>query len=123
MADNQYKSAVPTQEVKLSNGEKLVIYKYLTIGESRDLQRIFLKGGNFDVNKQEFLAMSGEVFLEVQDTALSFLAKEVIRGEEKFDFSQEWFNALSIEDGTKVIDAITDITNAAQAVGTDEKKA
>ena len=115
------KSNIPTREVKLSTGETVHLYTYLTIGESRQLQKTLLAGGKLDLKEGQLEEVSPALYMDMQDQALTFLVKNITKAEEVKPFSMDWLNSLSIEDGNKVYDVVNDVVQSSQMAG-DEKK-
>lgn len=73
----------PTTEVVLKTGERVILFEYLSLGETREIQKTILKDQRVDMSSQEInlrdLPISA--LLEQQDQALRFLLKQVISPE------------------------------------------
>ena len=117
------KKEIPTREVKLSTGEVVVIYNYMTTGDSRKLQRLMLEKGKFDPQTGDIVNLPVSVFLEMQDAAAKILIKEIKDGEGgAMSFSQEWLDNLPIKDGNKVYDTLNEITQEATMLPEEKKE-
>lgn len=115
---------IPTIELKLpKTGCIAVLRQYLTIGQSRDLQRILLSEGSFNTETNKFENFSTKTFLIMQDKAAEFLIKEYKdeKGEVK-TFSQEWLSSLPVDDGSLVYEKINELTNASTLTKEAKKK-
>ena len=113
MNDVNTRSEVPLSELELpKTGAKVVLYEYLTIGQSRELQRILMAKGSFNVETSKMDNLSTEAILDVQDKAAEFLVKEVkTKAGETIPFSQDWLYNLPIEDGNLIYNKITELMN------------
>ncbi len=112
---NDVRSEIPLSELDLpKTGSKVVIYEYLTIGQSRELQRILMVKGSFNAETSKMENLSTEAILEVQDKAAEFLVNEIkIKTGETIPFTREWLYNLPIEDGNIVYNKITELMNPA----------
>lgn len=110
-------------ELKLPESESVVMMrKQLTIGQSRELQRILLRGGKLDIAAGSIGEISGEVYMDMQDTAASFLITEIKdKDGNSHQFSNEWLFGLSSKDGDAVYEKINQITSES-TLGSQERK-
>ena len=121
MSDN-LKSNIPTHELKLSNGDIVVFYDYLTTGESRQLQKLLLTGGKFNAETGKIEDLPIDQFLDIQDKSAESVIKEVKIGEvEPVAFSQDWLNSLPVEIGNEVYEEVNRITQVSN-LAKEEKK-
>lgn len=122
MSDVQAEIAL--QELKLpKTGYTVVLAPYLTTGQSRELQRVILEGGNFDPDTGKIGKMSVDSFLKMQDKAAQFLIKEVKNKEgisQPFDF--DWLSNLPIDDGNLVYEKINKLTQQSTLAQEAKKK-
>jgi len=111
---NDAKNGIPLLEVQLPvSGYTVVIYQYLTTGESRELQKIMLEGGTFNPEAGKIENMPVDTFLKMQDKAAEFLIKEIKNKDGASQpFSFEWLYNLPVTDGNLVYDKINEITGA-----------
>lgn len=122
MTEVNLKANVPTHEVSLENGDVVVLYDYLTTGESRQIQKLLLEKGEFDPQSQEIKNLPLAVFFESQEKAASFVIKEVkVSGGDAKPFSPEWLDNLPQAIGDVVYEEINKITNMSQ-LASDKKK-
>ena len=121
MSDN-LKSNIPTHELKLSNGDIVVFYDYLTTGESRQLQKLLLAGGKFNAETGKIEDLPIDQFLDIQDKSAESVIKEVKVGDaDAVAFSQDWLNALPVEIGNEVYEEVNRITQVSN-LAKEEKK-
>lgn len=93
-----------TIELKLEQSKKTVVMKkYLTTGQSRELQRLLLSKGTFNATDSKFENIPPQVYLDMQDTALKFLVIEIrdVEGN-SFPYTKEAIDELPIKDGNVV---------------------
>ncbi|MFA5014027.1 MAG: hypothetical protein WC549_00605 [Actinomycetota bacterium] len=114
MSDTSLKANIPTLEVKLDNGETVVMYKYLTTGEFREVQKMMLKGGNFNAETGKMENLSPEIYMEAQDKTAGFLIKTINKEDEVKSYSQEWLSNLLIDDGNKIYDQVNKAIQSSQ---------
>lgn len=121
MADN-FKNSIPVEELVLSNGDTVVFYKYLTTGESREMQRMILGGGTFNVAAGKINDLQSTIVLDMQDKGASFLVKEVKHKDGVVEpFTQLWLDHLPLEDGNKVYDKVNQLNQVSQLTPTEKK--
>lgn len=103
---------IPTVEVKLpETGVTVKIRKYLTTGQSRELQKIILKGGKFDAQQGTFSDLDPVTFMEMQDKATELLIIEYTdKAGATSPFNQEWLYNLPGKDGQVLYEEINKIT-------------
>ena len=122
MAENNLKIAIPTHELKLSSGDIVVFYDYLTTGESRQLQKLLLAGGKFNAETGKIEDLPIDQFLDIQDKSAESVIKEVKVAEaDAVDFSQDWLNSLPVEVGNEVYEEVNRITQVSN-LAKEEKK-
>lgn len=111
-------------ELKLpETGYTVVINKTLTIGQSRELQKILLSGSEFNPQTAKLEKLPVDVFLKMQDRATELLIKEVRdKNGKTFPFSQEWLFNLPVRDGNLIYEEINKITGAAALTPERKKK-
>ena len=122
MAENNLKTAIPTHELKLSSGDIVVFYDYLTTGESRQLQKLLLAGGKFNAETGKIEDLPIDQFLDIQDKSAESVIKEVKVGDaDAVAFSQDWLNSLPVEVGNEVYEEVNRITQVSN-LAKEEKK-
>ncbi|MHA1842393.1 MAG: hypothetical protein ACTSYW_10505 [Candidatus Heimdallarchaeota archaeon] len=110
-------------ELKLpKTGYIVVISPFLTIGQSRELQKILLGKAEIDPTTAQLKKIPVETFLEMQDKAAELLIKEIKKGDKSQPFSKEWLSNLPVEDGNLIYDKINEITGAATLTPERKKK-
>lgn len=83
--------------------DRVKIRPYMTIGQSRRLQKFLLSKGSFDMESGKLTNITPDAVLEMQDMAAEFLITGVIReGTPEVPFSREWLDNLPFEDGQLV---------------------
>ena len=121
MADD-LKANIPVHELKLSNGNIVVFYDYLTTGESRQLQKLLLTGGKFNAETGKIEDLPIDQFLDIQDKSAESVIKEVKIGDaDAVAFSQDWLNSLPVEVGNEVYEEVNRITQVSH-LAKEEKK-
>lgn len=115
---------IPLQELRLpETGEIVMLSKYVTTGQSRELQRVMLKGGQFDVEAGKMQTLQVDTFFEMQDKAAELLIKEVKdKDGNVHSFSREWLYGLPVSDGNLIYEKLNEITALANPGGEIKKK-
>jgi len=118
------KPNVPLTELKLpKSGDVVVMAEYLTTGQSRELQKILLQGGHFDVEEGKMKDIPVDMFLEMQDRAAELLIKQIKKQDGKTEsFTTEWLYNLPVEDGNLVYERVNEITQASTLTPEEKKK-
>jgi hypothetical protein len=118
MAD---KANIPTHEIKLSNGQVVVFYDYITTGESKQLTKILLGQGKYDSVNNKIGDIPMSAFLDSQDKAASFLIAG-IKSEGLPDqiFTEDWLDLLPKTEGDVVLAEVNRLTGLSQL--TDDQK-
>ena len=113
----------PTFEVKLpETGDTVVMKKYITTGQSRELQKIVLKSGTFNTDKGSFDNLPVAVFMDMQDKAAELIITKVIDKEGKESpYKPDWLYNLPQPDGQLVYDKINEVTNTS-VLSAEERK-
>jgi len=94
--------------LELSNGQSVKIIPFLTWGEKQRIESILTTGVKIDNGGLKSYDMS--VLGERQYKLLETCIKEVIINGESKPFSREWMDALSVDDGDLVFDAVDALT-------------
>lgn len=89
--------------VKLSNCE-VKIKEALTWGDSEKIQNVYIKGAQVD--QSGLKSFDASVVSEAKYILLEITVLEIKEGEKVLEFTREWMNNLSIEDGDKLYDAV-----------------
>lgn len=113
-------------QITTPSGHKVFVKPYLTYGQSRELQRMWLKNIRIDGNKREFKDFSADVQYEVQEVAVKMLVEKVVEadgtehtGEAVLDVIMNW----KAEDGKAAMDEIDRITSGDITSDESKKKA
>ena len=116
-------NGIPLLEIELSNGDKVMVRKFLTIGQTRDVQAVMLEQGDFDIETGKMKKVPVKAFMQVQDRAADFLIKEVIKKDGTvLPFTKEWLYNLSQDDGNKVYEKVNEIFGGASLSIESKKK-
>ncbi len=119
------KTGIPTVELKLPiSGSVVVLYSYITMGQQRELQRILMPTGSFDmvdgaVKMKDF---NVDNFDKWQSKAIEFLIKEINEAGSVGPFSQEWFDGLPAIDGQTIYGKIGEIVGESNLSESAKKK-
>ena len=116
-------SNIPYEELKLpTTGSSVRISKYLTTGQSRELQKIMLSSGDFDVDQAKLSNIKPDVILTMQEKAAEHLIQGYTDAENNFQsFTRQWLDDLPIKDGNMVYEKVNQITAEAN-LGDEERK-
>jgi hypothetical protein len=117
-----------TEELTLPlSGAKVVLYSYLTTGDSRKIGRVALSAVGLDLSdvehpKPQMSNVSGVFVSDVEDVALGCLIKEIFTadGEKVVDIIG-FINDLPISDGNLVYSKVNEISQGAD-LSHDQKK-
>ncbi|KKQ99020.1 MAG: hypothetical protein UT24_C0029G0032 [Candidatus Woesebacteria bacterium GW2011_GWB1_39_12] len=116
------KTGIPTVDHVLPNGDTVVLYKFLTTGEARELQKMMLAESKYDITSGKMENVNVATFLKYQDQSANALIKEIkLKDGTIKPFQQEWLDSLPIEEGNKVYDLVNEITQGSW-VKKEEKK-
>lgn len=115
---------IPTIELKLpKTGCTVVLKQYLTIGQSRELQKILLSEGSFNTETNKFENFSTKTFLIMQDKAAEYLIvgyKD--KAQEVKPFSVDWLSSLPVDDGNLIYEKINELMNTSTLTKEAKKK-
>lgn len=105
----------PLNTINLSNGQMVKIISFLTWGEKEKIEKIILSGvkvNNAGVRDYDFDALD-----ERQNKLLTLCIKEIITpdgsaesGQKSEQFSREWIENLSVDDGDLVFETVDALT-------------
>ncbi len=118
-------TGIPTVDLKLPiSGQTVVLYSYITMGQQRELQRILMPEGTFDMEggqvKSKGFTMDN--FDKWQLKSMEFLIKELKTSDGSKPFSQEWFNDLPLKDGQALYNKVGEIVGGSNLLEADKKK-
>lgn len=106
-------NTIPSLTIALpETGQTVVLNKYLTTGQSRELQRILLEEGKVNVETGSIENISPATFMKMQDKAAEFLIRGTSEGEDIKPFSKDWLDSLPVADGNLLYEKINELTNA-----------
>lgn len=115
-----------TQTVELmlpETGDTAIIKSYLTIGQSRELQRIIFQGSRFNPDSNKFDALPVETVFSMQDVAMKMLVTQVRKKDGTvIDFTPEWASNLPVKDGNLLYQKVSELVEAAQLTDESKKK-
>lgn len=94
-------------QVRLSNCEVDIIDK-LTWGQAQQIEQAIVAGAK--LGSSGLTGYDGSALLEAKYKALEVCVKEIREGEDKKQFSREWMNNLSVEDGNTLYEAVDLLT-------------
>jgi len=92
--------------IKLSNCE-VDIKESMSWGAGEEINGVLMSGA--DIKSESDFSFNGGVLLEAKFKALELLVVKIRDGKKEFDFSRDWMNELSKEDGDKLFDAVDDV--------------
>jgi hypothetical protein len=116
-------NGIPLLEIELSNGDKVMVRPFLTIGQTRDVQAIMLEQGDFDVEIGKLKKVPVKAYMQVQDKAADFLIKEIKKKDGTVvPYTKEWLYNLSPEDGNKVYTKVSEIFASSNLSNESKKK-
>lgn len=98
--------------IKLS-GCEVDIITFLTWGEKETLQSEIMKGAK--LNESGMTGFDSSVLLESKYKLLEFAIKEIRCGEEKTQYTKDWVNNLSIEDGDLLYETVDELNGKKKA--------
>lgn len=108
------KDEIPTTTLKLPiTGKEVVVYNYLTGGESRQLQRLILGGASIDPQTRTVSPISGSIIFDSQELAVSFLVK---------GYNKEEIDNLPGDDSDFLYAKIDEITQKSKLSDESKKK-
>lgn len=109
-------------ELKLPvTGVTVVISSYVTIGQSRELQRILMQNSNLDITTGKMEGINPNSIYAMQDRGTELLVKEYIdKDGTHVPFSSDWLNNLPSQDGELIYNKVNEIVNHANL--SDESK-
>lgn len=116
---------VPLLELKLPTSQQTVsLRKWLSIGQSRLLQKIVLKGGSVNPQEGTIGNVPAEVFLEMQDKAAELLINQIRNqdGSIVTDDVANWLFNLPQEDGNLIYDKLNEIISNSNLSDDSKKK-
>jgi hypothetical protein len=114
---------MPTTELMLpETGCVVVLNKYLTTGQSRELQRILLGQGTIDTTKRELDSLNAASVFDMQDKAVLMLVKEVKKDGVSTPFTKEWLDSLPPKDGNLIFNTVNELVQASQMTEESKKK-
>lgn len=104
---------IPLLDIKLPiTGVTVKLNQWLTTGQSRELQKILLEGGQFNPQTQQLENLNSATFLQMQDRAAEFLLRGYIDGNgTEQPANLEWLGNLPQDDGSLVYDKISELIN------------
>lgn len=112
-------------EVKLpQTGGSVKLSKFLTTGQSRELQALMLQGSTIKPGNTEMGDIPADVFLKMQDRAAEMIIKTITAsdGAEISTPVLEWLYALPISDGNLVYDKVNELIQASSLTEEQKKK-
>ncbi len=92
--------------IKLSNCE-VKIKDQLTWGDNEKIQNVYIKGAKVDQGGLKDFDAS--VVGEAKYVLLEIVVQEIKEGDKVSQFTREWMNNLSIEDGNKLYNAVENL--------------
>lgn len=102
-----------TKSIKVKDIEgteyEVEIKKNLSWGEKQDIQEEFTKGAEF--NASGLGNFDSSVIRKAQYKSMEVCIDSIKNGEDEVEFSKDWADNLTIEDGDKLYDEIDNIVN------------
>lgn len=97
-----------TNTLKLTNGEEVKVISALTWGEKEKIDSVIIGGVKVDNSGLKGYDMG--VVAERQYQLLELCVKEIITNGESKQFTREWMDNLSVEDGDLVFQTVDALT-------------
>lgn len=94
--------------IKLSNGDEVKVLSYLTWGEKEKVTGSMIKGAK--LGQGGFSGIEASAVMDGKYTLLELCVKEIKSGLEVKQFSKEWMDNLSVDDGDLLYEAIDSLT-------------
>lgn len=112
-----------TVELRLPETESTVVMsEFLTIGQSRQLQRMILSSGKFDSAAGTISDVSADAFMDMQDKAAELLVREIKEKDgSTHPFSIEWLGNLPVKDGQILYEKVNQLTQESNMSATARK--
>lgn len=98
-----------TKNIKLKNGDVVKIIAFLTWGEKEEIQNVYASGA--EINATGLSGYKVEVVAKAKEKLLSLAVKEITKKDgEVVQFSMDYINNLSVEDGDALFEAVDEMT-------------
>lgn len=97
-------------DIKLSNGDIVVLKDKLKYGDTLEIQKVMLEGVGVNKTKQD-INIGAENIINSTIKTMEIAVIEIKRGVEKLQFSREWLNDLDIEDGNLLQEKVNEMSN------------
>ena len=113
-------------ELRLPVTAQIVTMKrYLSIGQSRELQKLLLSKSTIDVSTGQVQNANVDMFMAMQDKAAEFLITGIRYEDDQkptFVFNQDWLYSLPAVDGNIVYAKVDELTKESNLSDADKKK-
>lgn len=105
--------------IELSTGAKVDLIEKLTWGQREQVRSALYSGVSMNAeiaNNPDKLSVSASALVEAKFKAIEVCVKNITEPDgTQHGFSREWMDALSIEDGDKVVEAVDEVTQPGKA--------
>ncbi|MCG3203925.1 MAG: hypothetical protein KCHDKBKB_00602 [Elusimicrobia bacterium] len=114
---------IPSIELALpETGYVVKIQKWLTIGQSRELQRVMFGDASFNPAEGKMSDVKLNTFLDMQEKAAGIIIQSITKGDETISFTKEWLDSLPIKDGNLLYEKVNEVTGNASLSEDARKK-
>lgn len=101
-------SNIETTIVKLSEAE-VTIKKHYTWGDKEKIQAVLLKGAKLQGSSKDF-DFDTDAMLESKYKAIECAVISIKEGENSVEWTKEWQNNLSVEDGDNLMESVDNLS-------------
>lgn len=114
---------IPSVELVLpETGYVVKIQKWLTTGQSRELQRVMFGDASFNPSEGKMSEVKLNTFLDMQEKAASMIIQSISKENEVLSYSKEWVDNLPLADGNLLYEKVNEITGSASLSEDARKK-
>ena len=104
-------------------GQTVSLNPFVTIGQSRELQKIVLAKSKFDLQTGQVQDMPADAFMAMQDKAAELLITQIrTKDGVVTSFTKEWLDTLPVDDGNIVYEKVNDVLNQSSLKPEEQKK-
>lgn len=103
-------------EIKLTNAI-VKVKDSMTWGDSERVQKAMISSSNVSgkANKEVGFDFNPEGLFEAKYVLLECMIKSITEGEKEIEFTREWMDNLSMEDGNKLYDEVDALSKKSQS--------
>jgi len=114
---------IPSTELVLpETGYTVKIQKWLTTGQSRELQRVMFGEAAFDPSQGKMGDVKLSTFLDMQEKAAEMIVQSISKKDEVISYSKEWIDVLPLKDGNLLYEKVNEIMGTSNLSEPKQKK-